>query len=140
VLRLAEATVVAAHEDLHLLAPAPVPAEDVQVGISSDAVEGGFKLLAVADGTARTQVQRNRPGDRNAAANRRVDRGINRRGPSAAGKAGHVKGAVGWEVIGSAAALEVIQAQGCGFEEILDRAAGGGELEHGLMAAGAIPR
>src|SRR5258705_6370093 len=138
---LAKAAVVAPHKNLDLFAAAAMRTENVEIGIAHEAVEGGFILLAVANRTARAQEQGNRARNRKAAADGRVDRGVNSRGPTAAGKAGHVKSAVSREMTFATACFEVIQANRCGFEEILHWTAGDEvRLEHSVVAAAAISR
>ena len=100
-LRLAKATVVAAHKNLHLFTALAMRAEDIKIRITGDAVERRFELLAVAHGTARPQIERDRARNRKAAPNRRINRRVNRRGPAAAGKPDHVKRVIARKAIGA---------------------------------------
>ena len=138
-LRLAKAAIVAPNQDLHLLAPSSVSAEDVEIRIARHSVKRRLILLAVAYGTADAQIKRNGTRDGKAAANSWIDGRVDRSRPSAAGKPRHVKDFVLWKMPGAALALEIVQAQGCGFEEIFDRASFGGRFEHVVVMAGAIP-
>src|SRR5262245_54338663 len=94
VLSLAEATIIGADDNLDLLPALSVGAEDVKVGIAGNAIEGRLKLFAVADGTAGTEIKWNRPRNREAAADSRVNRSTHRRSPAAARKPHHVEGAI----------------------------------------------
>lgn len=67
-----------------------------------------------------------------------IDSGINGRGPTAAGKAGHVVGAIVWEIVSLALTFEVIEADDDWFEKVFDAAAGGGRLNEGVVIAAAI--
>jgi len=76
-------------------------------------------LFAVADGTTVAQIEGMVPAT-GSCSEWSVYGGVNRRRPAAAGKSGHVKRAVLGEVAGTAGALEVVQADGGGFEEVSD--------------------
>src|SRR4051812_37140504 len=93
-LGLAETTVIASHQYLRLRTPLSVTAENVEVGIAGEPIETRFVLLAVTHGSAGAQIKRDGPGDRKAALDRRIDRGVEGRRPTAAGEANHVEGAV----------------------------------------------
>src|SRR5437667_6873712 len=133
-LGLTKATIIAPYKDLHLFATLPLSSKNVQIRITNHRIKRRFKLLTVANGTARPQIQWNGAGDRKTVANRGVNRGIDRSRPSAAGKPDHVEAAIFREMAGTAAALEVIQADRSRFEEVFNRTACSGELKHSVVA------
>src|SRR5262249_4759973 len=83
VLGFAETTIIVPVENLDLFAAATVRAQDVEVQVACDGVEGRFVLLAVADRASEAQVKGDRPGYREAALYSRINCGVNRGRPAA---------------------------------------------------------
>src|SRR5213075_3150682 len=97
-LSLPETTVVAADQNLHLPPPLAIGAQDVEIGIAGDPVEGRLELLAVPHRSAAAQIQWNGSRHRETAANGRIDGGIDRGRPASAGQTDHMEVAIAWDL------------------------------------------